>query len=159
MLAAIIPATVTAHLTYEAVTTLLKSTTNLLLTTNQAIANIPSVISIMTLIEDKDVVCKLRVVQSLILEIKDTRWLRDRSSVKFARESVHEAVIHLQTHLDALNHELVEHQKRYFASWRSPTFAPALDAMAKWSFRLDERLHTLRDVIMVATATNPHKEH
>jgi len=155
----IIPLTaLTAHITFDVVTTVLKSTTNLLLVTTNSTQSATSSQRITDIMEDKDIVCKLRVIQSLLLETKENRWIRERPSVKIARENLHDAVIKLQTHIDSMTNRLDEHNQKYFASWRTPYIDEDINGISKWADKLNERLLVFREIIAVASTTQPYKD-
>ena len=155
----LIPLTaLTAHITFDVVSAVLKSTTNLILVTKNSSQTEASSHRITDVMEDKDIVCKLRVIQSLLLETKENRWIRDRPSVKIARENLHDAVVHLETFIKSMTDILNEHNQKYLASWRTPYIDANLTGISKWSDRLSERLVVFREVVSVASATRPKKD-
>ena len=155
----LIPLTaLTAHITFDVVSAVLKSTTNLILVTKNSSQTSSSSQRITDVMDEKDIVCKLRVIQSLLLETKENRWIRDRPSVKIARENLHDAVVQLETFIQSMTDIIKDHNQKYCASWRTPYIEENLTGISKWSDRLNDRLVVFREVVSVASATQPNKD-
>lgn len=160
MLATSLTATATAtavHLTCDAVAALLRTATLLTSTACSAGAH-PAAVRVKQRLEEMDVVCRVSIAQAFLLEVRGSRWLRERPSVKLAADCLRRAAAQLQSHLEALKAEHDAHAQRYFAAWRTPCFDADFDALAVWTTRLDERLGMLREVIALAAATQPRKD-
>jgi hypothetical protein len=145
------------HLTCEAAVGLLKGCARLVSTSNRTNAH-PSTEQVRTVLEDTDIVSRIKIVQAYLTEVKASRWLRERKSIRLATEGVKHVIDKLQASVDAIHAELEAHAERYFAYWRTPDVGPHVGALTVWSVRLDERMRTLREVTTLASVSQPRKE-
>ena len=145
------------HLTCEAAVGLVKGCTRLVSAAALSTAH-PSTVDVKAVLEETDIINRIKVVQAYLLEVKASRWLRDRESIRLATEGVKHAIEQLQSSVDAIHGEIELHATRYFASWRTPDVERHVAGIRVWSTRLDDRMRTLREVTTLATLGEPRKD-
>jgi hypothetical protein len=106
-------------------------------------------------LESMDIEAKLKTVHALVLTIQKSRAtlngneddvVDDSDVVGVCLTQVKDVLESITTTLNALNEELVEHEQRWFASWRTPDTKHYVVALKAKMAILDKRLDMLLKV-------------
>ena len=139
------------HLTYEATVSLVQTAVRLL-SAGKLLGAHPSTARICDVLDETDIVDRVKIIQAYLLEVGDNPVLKSRASVRLATEGVKTVVDTLVDHIDAIHNECEVHATRYFAAWRTPYgLEQHITALTQWTGRLDERMRTLQAIAALAS--------
>lgn len=98
------------------------------------------------IINDMDLHADFKVIGALLEEISDDKT---NKAVGICLKNVSDMVQEIKSELEAIKQEIIEHEARWFAGWRTPNYEKNIKNLIKHKKILDNRVDLLIKLLRV----------
>ena len=104
------------------------------------------------ILDELDVVASLKIIQSLIFDIKAHHY--ESKTFQIALESIDEIMTKIYKEVEKINEEAEEHNKKWFANWRTPVYVSRIKNLRELKKNMDIRFDYVVKIIHINNELN-----
>ena len=106
---------------------------------------------------DLDLTAELEIIESLATSLEENRKCHASPLIRIALNHVEENITLIKKELEQIKQITHDHQYKWFANWRSPSYDQNLKNLRRLKKNLDCRVTRLIEVMKIKTFSNTSK--